>query len=198
MNQVLSFRSELFNELAYASGFAVIGTGVFALSKIVEEVKDVPGIIVECGTYRGGSAVAIAVTAPEKMVYCFDTFSGMPEVTEFDQHQKGDFTATLLEVQNTVRPYPNIVLVPGLFKNTFPVLSAAQSKAQISLLYLDCDLYESYKIALETFWPMVAPGGWLVAEDYMHESCKGAKKACDEFFGEGKLEFRHDFWTVIK
>lgn len=192
--KVLSFRSELFNELAHASGFAVIGTGVFALSKIVEEVKDVPGIIVECGTYRGGSAVAMAVTAPDKPVWCFDTFSGMPEVTEFDQHKKGDFTTTYDEVKRAVEPYPNILLIAGEFKNTFPKVM----RVPISLLYLDCDLYESYKIALETFWPMVSPGGWLVAEDYMHESCKGAKKACDEFFGEGKLIFRHDFWTVTK
>jgi O-methyltransferase len=187
------FVPRLFDKLAHAASIAVIGTNVFSLSKFVEEVKDIPGDIVECGTYRGGSAIAMAVSTHKK-VWCFDTFSGMPEVTIHDQHQKGDFTTTLDEVKRNVSDYQNIILVPGEFKDTIP-------EARIGLLalvYLDCDLYESYWTALASFWKQLSPGGILIAEDYPHESCLGAKRACNEFFGPDSLQFENNFWIKRK
>jgi hypothetical protein len=52
----------------------------------------------------------------------------------------------------------------------------------IALLHLDCDLYESYKLALETFYDKVQPDGVIMFDEYADERWPGARKAIDEFF----------------
>jgi Macrocin-O-methyltransferase (TylF) len=58
---------------------------LLGLQKVAEEVarRRLQGHIVECGVYRGGSAVVIAEWLPrsskQREVWLFDVFSGMPE-----------------------------------------------------------------------------------------------------------------------
>lgn len=69
-------------------------TGSEKLYTLIQGVKyivqsKVPGEIVECGVWRGGSMMAIAHTLlrlnhTEKSLFLFDTFSGMSEPTNFD------------------------------------------------------------------------------------------------------------------
>src|SRR5258708_6585148 len=53
-----------------------------ALIGYVRETKDIPGDIVEAGSYRCGSTIAMAATTAycgtDKMVYAFDVFGGLP------------------------------------------------------------------------------------------------------------------------
>lgn len=63
---------------------------MFALYKAVEYIahNEIPGSFVECGVWRGGSSMAMALTllsqnVPPRDIYLFDTFEGMtPPGTE--------------------------------------------------------------------------------------------------------------------
>jgi hypothetical protein len=68
-------------------------------------------------------------------------------------------------------------LVKGPFHETL-----ASYEGRIALLHLDCDLYESYRIALETLYRKVQPGGMVLFDEYDDERWPGARKAIDEFF----------------
>lgn len=176
-----------------AKGLAI--ASVWHLAAIAKETADVPGDIVECGTYKGGSTIALAATCPEKVVYAFDTFAGMPETGEHDEHKQGDFAVFPQEVVENLSEFPNIVMIRGEYKDSLPAFKARS----ISLLLLDCDLYESYKTCLEHLWPMVSSGGWVILEDYEWSDCPGAKKAADEFFCHGEnIEKRFGMWVVKK
>jgi O-methyltransferase len=54
--------------------------------------------------------------------------------------------------------------------------------AQIALLRLDTDWYESTKHTLEHLYPRLAPGGVLMIDDYVH--WKGSRQATDEYFSK--------------
>ena len=61
---------------------------LYQATRYVVEAK-VPGDVVECGVWRGGSAMLSAMTLedldePDRMVYLYDTFEGMSEPTEKD------------------------------------------------------------------------------------------------------------------
>ena len=76
--------------------------------------------------------------------------------------------------------FERIHFYKGRFEESMPKLSPEQ---KFSFVYMDCDLYQSYKTCLEHMYHRVVSGGIILFDEY-HEVCKwpGAKKAIDEFF----------------
>ncbi len=160
------------------------------LYQAIQDVVDrkIPGDVVECGTARGGSAALMGLVlkdlAPQRTLWIFDTFEGLPQPTEADP----DWTATRYtgkcraDVQEVSALFdrlgasPNYRLVKGLFQQTLPTCEVGP----IALLHLDCDWYESMKTCLEQLFDRVSPGGIIQIDDYGHWA--GARKAVDEFF----------------
>jgi O-methyltransferase len=161
---------------------------------------NVPGDIVECGVWRGGSmhAVARALTVvgdQSRDLYLYDTFEGMPDPGEEDLRWDGRqakrvmdtdevdslawAVAPLEEVQEGFQdvPYPSdrIHYIKGKVEETVP----QQLPQQISILRLHTDWYESTAHELAHMYERLAPGGVLMLDDYGHWA--GAKKATDEF-----------------
>ncbi|MEP6463445.1 MAG: TylF/MycF/NovP-related O-methyltransferase [Frankiaceae bacterium] len=163
----------------------------------------IPGAIVECGVWRGGSMQAAARTLiscndTERHLYLFDTFQGMPPPAEKDRRRDGELAATLLEraprqagiwavaSKEDVQagfddvPYPpdKVHLIPGLVEETVP----AQAPDQIAVLRLDTDWYASTKHELTTLYPRLSPGGVLLIDDYGW--WLGSRQAVDEYLAE--------------
>jgi len=147
------------------------------------------GDLSEIGVYKGGSALAMAHHFPDLNLYCFDTFEGMPQTTEFDNcHKKGDFASTSFEkVKSLFKNYPNVRVYKGIFprENTKDVLDK-----KFKFVHLDVDIYQSYKECIEFFYPRLVPNGIILFDDYHAGTCLGAKKAVDEFICESGLELR--------
>jgi len=166
-------------------------------------MKKVPGAIVECGVWRGGSTMAalltlVSLSVSDRDIYLYDTFTGMPEPTERDRSYAGVSAATLLSKEafgtglwcraslNDVRtnvlstgyPASRIHFVPGRVEETIP----KTLPSSIALLRLDTDWYESTKHELEHLFPLLHPRGVLIVDDYGHWA--GARKAVDEFFSQ--------------
>jgi hypothetical protein len=163
----------------------------------------VPGAIVECGVWKGGSMRAVAKTLLELGetdidLYLFDTFEGMSEPTEEDVMWTGERADAILareskdtnfwaragldEVREVMHalPYPQarIHFVQGKVEDTIP----DQAPSEIALLRLDTDWYESTRHELVHLYPRLAPGGVLILDDYGW--WRGAGRATDEYFQE--------------
>ena len=150
------------------------------LWRVCDWVKDLPGSVAECGVYRGGTLRLLARALPEKRIWGFDTFSGMPAaaVRDFDTHQVGDFGDTsYAQVDGYLKDLSNIALVGGVFPETFKVIPPDE---KFCLVHLDCDQYDSYLAALDFFLPRLLEDAVLVIDDYTH--CEGARRAIDERF----------------
>jgi O-methyltransferase len=193
---------------------------IAALCDAVEYLvrSSVPGAIVECGVWRGGSMMAAAKTlirlgAVDRDLYLFDTFGGMPEPGPADRDSPYDGYAihkrwrrqangngsrwNLASVESvrerlagTGYPPERVRFVKGMIEDTVP----AQAPEKIALLRLDTDWYRSTKHELRALYPRLSPGGVLIIDDYGHY--EGARRAVDEYFeelGEAVLLSRIDY-----
>jgi O-methyltransferase len=168
----------------------------------------VPGALVECGVWRGGSMKAAALTLlaagdRERELYLLDTFAGLPPPGDRDggsalayfqdATRKGDVVAccncSLEQVRQTMYetgyPPARIHFVPGRVEDTLP----AAAPAEIALLRLDTDWYESTRCELEHLFPRLSRGGVLILDDYGH--WEGARRAVDEYFA------KHEFPLLL-
>ncbi len=177
---------------------------VAALCEAVRYVSAnrIPGAIVECGVWKGGSMMAVARTLIEsgdgsRKLFLFDTFDGMTEPTAKDVAADGEPAAELMSRSDRADPASvwclapiegvrqallgtgydesNIMFVKGRVEETIP----QHAPEQIALLRLDTDWYESTRHELEHLFPRLAPGGVLIIDDYGH--WKGARQAVDEY-----------------
>lgn len=173
---------------------------VLAVRHIVR--NEIPGSIVECGVWRGGSMVAAARTLihlgdRSRDLHLFDTFEGMPPPTVHDRSVDGRSAAEQLAADRpdgVIRASaglgivksalaatgydPNRVhFIKGKVEDTIP--GAAPDR--IALLRLDTDWYESTRHELEHLYPRLVPGGVLIIDDFGH--WQGARRAVEEYFG---------------
>jgi len=163
------------------------------------------GDVVELGCYRGLTGVILQKTleqyAPEKQLYLFDSFEGLPEKQEPDRLLeqsskhivsdnrrigKGWFSTSYESVIESFAlfdtPLPHIV--KGWFSETLP----SNLPEKICFAHLDGDFYSSIFDSLEGIYDRLSPGGIVVIDDYcdnkFHErpnAYPGVKKACDAF-----------------
>ena len=177
-----------------------------AKHEIYKKILQTTGNIIECGVFNGSGLFTWAQLANiyeptnyTRKIVGFDTFSGFPEVNdEIDnvgvlKSKVGDLSGSSLgEMNFSVQKYnnerqlshiPNIELVQGDFMATSTAYIEENAQSIISLLYLDFDLYEPTKKALETFLPRM-PRGSIVAFDEINcNSFPGETKALDEVMG---------------
>lgn len=150
-----------------------------SLNEIVDKARLVDGIFVECGSYFGTTA-KILCKAAEKKLYLFDSWEGLPEPSEYDNldfYKKGSWNCSLDEARNNLNIYKNVIFMKGWFPDRFEEIK----DEKISLLHLDCSLYESTKKALYYFWEQMSPGGYIIC-NYHDGYSKGPQKAFEDFF----------------
>ncbi len=105
------------------------------------------GFILEMGVCTGRTINFIAALNPRKVIYGFDSFSGLPEPwhgrTDFDV-PKGVFA--FKDPRQRPPVLHNVRLIAGLFQDTLPRFSQEILETKpISFLHIDCDIYSSTK-----------------------------------------------------
>jgi len=161
----------------------------------------IPGDIAECGVWRGGSMMVVALTLlangdRSRSLYLYDTFEGMSAPTTADKSPEGISAQQMLEqapagtgiwcyasleevranIASTGYPAEKIHLIKGKVEDTIP----GTLPAALSLLRLDTDWYESTKHELLHLYPLLHRNGILIIDDY--GDWQGARKAVDEYF----------------
>ncbi|MDB4949148.1 MAG: hypothetical protein JWM27_1797 [Gemmatimonadetes bacterium] len=175
---------------------------MYALYQAVGHVSraGIAGAVVECGVWRGGSAMLCALALleggdTERDLYLYDTFEGMAKPDERDVSHEGEVAletwsrspaedggwcySPIDEVRRnllgTGYPEARLHFVKGKVEDTLP----GTIPAGVALLRLDTDWYASTRHELEHLYPRLAPGGVLIVDDYGF--WEGARQATDEF-----------------
>lgn len=176
----------------------------------------IDGDFVECGVWRGGSAMIIAETlsmlgVSDRKIYLYDTFEGMPrpgekdskirgitsanEMWEKEKNKNGGwYIASIEEVAGNLKKTnyqnENFILVKGVVEDTIPE-TIPQS---ISLLRLDTDFYTSTYHEFTHLYPILSQKGVLIIDDY--GSWRGSRDATDKYFKEKNINlFLHKIDT---
>lgn len=173
----------------------------YSLYKAIQYITkgDILGDIVECGVWRGGSAMLAALTLiksqqTHRKIYLYDTYEGMPEPTDKDidihgvpyrllwKKEKEFLSVSLDEVKKNIfstgYPKENIIFVKGMVQDTIP----NTVPKQIALLRLDTDLYESTYHELFHLYPKTTSQGVIIIDDYGH--FQGSQEATEKYLSQ--------------
>jgi len=171
--------------------------------------RGIPGAIVECGVWRGGSTLSMIKTlqylgVDDRDVYLYDTFEGMTPPGESDT---SPFERSALETWNQTpsgtKPW-EWAMDPEIYSIDFvrqvmtdsgypqdrihlvkgPVESTIPGTVpdQIAVARLDTDWYESTMHELVHFYPRMPAGAVLIIDDFGHWD--GARRAVEEYFSK--------------
>lgn len=189
-----------------------------AKEELFKLVRNVHGHIIEGGVHRGAGLFSWAqlssILEPynhTRRIYGFDTFAGFPGLAEQDgdseigYKQEGGLAANpkeelqeaieLFDMNRLIGQIPRVELVEGDACETIPEFVAGNPHLVVALLYLDFDLYEPTKVAIERFWPRM-PVGSVIAFDELNQSLwPGETQAVDEVLGLSSLEIRRFEFT---
>jgi O-methyltransferase len=165
---------------------------LFRLATLVNQ-EGIAGDFVECGTCNGGTAALLGATMLKsslpRRLWLFDSFEGLPSTSAKDGVRARTFVGKCRGDVDTVKqilgraavPLERVKIVKGWFQETFlrtPI-------SQVALLHCDADWYDSVKLTLTHFYDLVAPGGYVVFDDYGF--WEGCRAAVDEFVAERKI-----------
>ena len=189
---VLPFKYELRSEGYDWPTVAHTMAGLRRLNNIRELTQRVidgriAGDFVETGVWRGGCCILMrailkADEIEDRKVYAVDSFAGLPPPNpDKFPHDEGSelhlykqLAVSLEQVKANFARYGlldnQVVFVKGLFQDTLPLFDAQP----LSLIRLDGDRYESTYVALDTLYPKLSPGGFVIVDDY------GAVPACQK------------------
>jgi O-methyltransferase len=184
---------------------------IYSLCEAVRYIinNQIPGDFVECGVWKGGSMMAVALTLlslndQSRKLYLYDTFDGMTEPSDNDISITGISAKKLLmssskaqddsiwcfagiedvkkAVLSTGYNPNNIHFIEGKVEDTIPL----QSPSSIALLRLDTDWYESTYHELVHLYPCLSSSGVIIIDDYGH--WQGARRAVDEYISEHNIK----------
>lgn len=160
------------------------------------QTKAVSGDVCEFGVAQGETSALIAneIQSSDKALHLFDSFEGLPKPTEKDQlkddiFQLGNmaaYTGTMSCPEEMVRtrlstiafPKQRFIIHKGFIDQVLRYDSNLPKK--VSFAYVDFDLYEPIKIALNFLHKTTSTGAIIIVDDYDFFST-GAKTAVDEF-----------------
>jgi hypothetical protein len=186
---------------------------MYELFKLALPIK---GSIIECGVFRGFGLMSwaklSAILEPENLtrrIYGFDTFEGFPSLADKDQNAHtqthvGDLRASSYdELQRLIALYdqdrflghiPKVSLVKGDISATAPKFVADNPHLLVSLLFIDCDLYEPTLAALRHFLPRMPRGAVLAFDELDNPQWPGETIAMLEATVHRPLELRRFEW----
>ena len=184
---------------------------LYSVYKSVEYAvkNNIEGDYVECGVWKGGSSMMIALSllknnCTDKKIYLYDTYEGMTEPTGNDlkytlssaenkykqsinSESGSDWCRSEIDevkenLYSTGYPKENIIFVKGKVEDTIP----ETLPDKIALLRLDTDWYESTLHEMVHLYPLLSEKGVLIIDDYGY--WLGCRKAIDEYFQENNIQ----------
>jgi len=162
----------------------------------LKKTLDLSGDVVEFGCYEGDTSILLADVlrdSPDKWLYLYDSFEGLPEKTAEDKSadgwrfQAGELKASPDTVRSKFKKYdlPEPVITKGWFNQ----LENSDLPNEISFALLDGDFYNSIKTSLELVAPRLVSGGIIVVHDYRNARLPGSGRAVNEFLGENADDY---------
>ena len=187
-------------------------TRLLAQYEIFKQILNVKGSIIECGVYRGFGLMAwaqlSAVLEPVNLtrrIYGFDTFEGCPSVhkkdkSKFSKINTGVFyTSCYDELIEIAKIYdsnrflghiPKVELIKGDAVRTIPAFVESHKHLVVSLLFLDFDLYEPTKVAIDMFYPRMPKGAIIAFDELDNPLWPGETQSLLDTIGINKLKIR--------
>lgn len=196
-------------------------TRFLALYEIFTRQLHIKGSVVECGVWRGFGLMSwaklSAILEPTNLtrrIYGFDTFEGFPRIREDKDANrvrtpsKGDLDSpsfeeltALIDLYDRDRFLGHIQkvhVIRGDAVEAIPKFLQENPHLVVSLLFLDFDLYEPTRTAIEHLVPRMPKGAVIAFDELDNPIWPGETLALSETLGVGRLRIeRFDFDPYI-
>lgn len=210
---------DAFNSFIFSPDTRVLGK-LIARALLFQQVKEVPGDVVECGVFKGSGILSwlkikkiFAPNSFKKVIGFdyFDTNSLLNSLSGNDQVRMGELFSErnyehekaaeqLLEEQIISAGFSknDYELVKGDICKTAPEFAAQRPGFRISLLYIDLDIEEPTYDTLNAFWDKVSVGGVVAFDEYAVHQWSESEGA-DRFFKDKNVQIKTttDFFCPI-
>jgi hypothetical protein len=181
-------------------------TRFIALYELFKQALPVKGSVIDLGVFRGFSFMTFAklsaVLEPNNLTRRVYGFSGFPSISSKDEPERTHVevghlaSATESELNELIEVYdadrflghiPKAYLVVGDVLKTLPAFLERNQHLVISLLFLDLDLFEPTRLALELLLPRMPKGAVLAFDELDNPIWPGETPAAMEAVGLNKL-----------
>jgi hypothetical protein len=201
---------DAFNDFIFSPDTRVLGK-LIARAFLFNQVKYIPGDIVECGVFKGSGLLSWLkikkIFAPNafKKVIGFDYFdtnslidslSGtdkirMKELFEERNYEHDKAAEQLLQEKIASAGFgeSDCELVKGDISKTAPEFADKRPGFRISLLYIDLDIEKPTYDTLSAFWDRVSVGGLVAFDEYAVHQWSEAEGA-DKFFKDKNVQIK--------
>lgn len=157
------------------------------------------GDYLEFGCYKGESFIYAYKCAAERMpwmkFYAFDSFQGLPEIKTFDiggPFWQGQFGCSQEDFMNNLKKakvdFSRIKCISGWFDKTLTgELKKDLNLTVASIVYIDCDLYESCARVLDFIADIIETGTIIIFDDWFSfksDPMRGVQRACKEWLSK--------------
>lgn len=187
-----------------------------AMYEIFKLALPVKGSVVELGVFRGFGFMSwlklSTILEPENLtrrIYGFDTFEGFPSLRAEDaypdsatevgglasdsEHELSELIK-LADQDRFLGHIPKAELIRGDIAVTVPKFVEQNPHLMVSLLFIDCDLYEPTKVALQHFIPRMPKGAIVAFDELDNPQWPGETLAVIEELGLGRVELQRLEW----
>lgn len=182
--------------------------------EIFKQILHINGSIIECGVLHGAGLMAWAKLSSifepvnhTRKIIGFDTFEGFPSLSAKDTktgrsnhlrvggligspYESTQQAIQVYDMNRQVGHIPKVELVKGDLCETASRYIEDNPHLVVSLLYLDVDLYEPTKKALEVFVPRMPKGAIIGFDELNAKIFPGETQAVLETLGLRNLEIR--------
>lgn len=151
-------------------------------------------ILVEFGSYRGGSAyMMLSATqgwTPPRSMYLYDTFSGIPAegltTRERESAFEGRFKDTSVDavMQLMARFAARVQIRAGVIPQSLEV----DGPGEIAFMHIDLNAAKPTLDALEWAFPLWSPHGICLLDDYLYKGYEEQRDLVEDFFASKGLE----------
>jgi len=182
----VGFRTKLRLAFTMRRNYRKITTGsrviehLVMATQILKVPKSVAGSVVECGSFKGGSAANLSLVCAlcDRQLDIFDSFQGLPEPSDADKehklvnvhelhtYTKGAWAGALEEVKGNIARYGNVKVCNfhvGYFEETMP-----EFKRPTVFAFVDVDLTKSLESCLKHLWPLLQDGCYIFTHEAPH------------------------------
>ena len=154
-------------------------------TQILRVPASIEGCVVECGSFKGGSAANLSLVCDlcHRKLEIFDSFAGLPEPFTTDKehvlvdlheihiYAKGAFCGPLEEVRGNITKYGKIS--PCHFNVGYFDQTLAHFSSPCVLIFLDVDLLDSLETCFTYLWPLLQNGCYVFTHEAHHMEIAG-------------------------
>jgi len=159
--------------------------------EMIDKTRNIKGDIIEFGVWNGNNLLAIKKILDffklKKKIFGFDHFKGMPSKISDSKrnHFKGD-----IELVKYFIKFFKLKKINLINDDILNIKKYSKKFKKISLIYIDCDIYETTKIILENLSSKLSKGGIIVFDEGNQKNFSGETKAMREFYEKNKKYYK--------